>query len=389
MAHLSQLVVVILPADKDHHVVAAVAAVCSDGDVPGLPGGVHDPVLISGVDAGTLGAGGVVGSGVRYLSGHGLIQPGGEVLALGLVISGPDGLGGLLCGGQGLGGHFLGGLAVFTGSFGLFSGHIVVGQVKIVLLAVIAGVLLLQLCRAVLQRFGVGGQGLAGQGGVAVSLTHHVDVDAGAVVCGKELVCTGVALRAGVFIHAGKAAFHSVQVFLAQRNAVLGGIVPQGLFLNQFGLGVFQEVILPADALAGHGAGLTVQSLDAAGGIQPEEGGIAAVLVGPVIVLVGVVIAHLRGGVILIAHSQCGGFEQQVGVKQQDQGDQQADRNGAQGPAAFLPGLFFGFLLQSQRLFVGAGLAGGLTEFLFGRCAHGMSSFLIVSLACRMQTKAL
>ena len=49
---------------------------------------------------------------------------------------------------------------------------------------------------------------------------------------------------------------------------------------------------------------------------------------------------------------------------EQDQGDQQADPDGAQRPAAPLLGLFLGFLLQRQGFLVSSGLAGGLTEFL-------------------------
>ena len=125
-----------------------------------------------------------------------------------------------------------------------------------------------------------------------------------------------------------------------------------------------QEVVLPGSVFQ-HGAILLFKAADAGGGIQAEDAGIVAVLVGKGVILVCVAIAHLRGGVILAAHSESGGFVNEPGVEHEHQRHNQNDGDRAERPAEIALLLFLGFLLQGKGLLVSTCLAGGLAVFLF------------------------
>ena len=256
-----------------------------------------------------------------------------------------------------------------------------------VALAVVAGVGLLELGVGVGEGGGGGLERLGGQRVVEIGAAHQLHRDAGAVVGGHHLVGAAVAVGLGGLVDPREAGVDRGGLALVKRDAVGSGVIEQGLALEHLVLGGAQEVILPGPL--GEGAVLLIQALEAVGGIQAEHGGIAAVLVGKRVVLIGVVVADLGGGVVPVADGVRRAPVHQRGVEEQDQRDQHHHGDGADGPAALASGLFLRLFFEGEHFLVGAGLAGGLTVFPFGRCTHDwlslpLRSYSLSCNACRL-----
>ena len=361
MADIRGLVVVVVTGEEDHHIAAVRVGI--DGHVTLLAGSVVHPV--GGGDAAALNVG-LLAAGLPFGRG-GVDKAHGGAVARGFLVGVGNGAG--LGGGRGDGlvGHVAGGVAVGVGGLHALGGDIAVGVVIIVLLALVALVLLLKLLvrvgEAVAQCFG----GLVCEHGRLVSRADQLGVDAGAVVCGQHLVAAGVAVGPGLLLETFKSAVDLRVIFVVKGETLLGGILAQNGLMDQLVLGGVHEIILPgAVPVFRHGAGLLVEAADAVGGVQSEEAGILAVLIGKSIVLVRVAVVHFGDIVVPAAYGEGGRLVDNAGVEHQHKHDHQQNGDGADCPAEIVFGFFLRFLLHGEGLLVSAGFAGGLTVLSFG-----------------------
>ena len=400
------VIIAVVAAGVEADDVVAHALVLEHGHVARLARGVKQPL---GHDA--VAAGDGVAEEALYLGGLGLVAHGlGDGLG---EAEGP------------LGGAGLGGLEQAVGLF-LGLGHGLVGDLLVGLLGLLAGLLvgdglgdldLLGLDEVVVEADGVEGVGVFVIVGVyLVGAVLEALVDIGAVFLGdvgplEELAHEGggdalavdnggVAVGAAQVIggrhglEAGDGGVYFLGGFLAEGVAGLDGGVPDGGHLGHVLQGRLTEIVVPGEL----GRLLLVRRLEALGnleaehgeearlhgllvevgaGVEPEEGGVGAVLVGEVVVRGGVVVLILGVRELIVAHgdrSRAG--VQQVGVEKHDDDDEQRheyadDRPGPALLACLDRGLAFG-----QGLGAAAALALGLAALLVLRCAHNLGSIL-------------
>ena len=361
VADIRGLVVVVVTGEEDHHIAAAGVGI--DGHVALLAGGVVHPV--GGGNAAALNMG-LLAAGLPF-GGGGIDKAHGGAVALGYLVGVRNGAGFGGRGGDGLIGHVTGGVAVGVGGFHALGGNIAIGVVIVILRAFVALVLLLQLLIRVGEAVAQGLGGLACQHGGLISRADQPGVDAGAVVRGQHVVAAGVAVGPGLLLEAVKSAVDLRVIFIIKGEALLGGVLAQNGLMGQLMLGGVQEIILPgAVFILHHGAGLLVKAADAVGGVQTEDAGILAVLVGKSIILVCVAVVHFGDIVVFAAHGERGRLVDNAGVEHQHKHDHQHDSDGADRPAEIIFGFFFRFLFQGEGLLVSAGFAGGLTVLSFG-----------------------
>ena len=357
---------VVVTADEGHDGVALAVSVLNYRHIPGLAA-AHEPFLIGAQTA----AGDVAAEGGFLTCDHGTGGVGKtleHLIALSLLIGGHDLVGGFLRGGQGLLGNFLGGLLAlglrFHGDLGCLYG--VVCVIKIIVYALKALVFLFQLLIGVAQGLLILAVCLGGESGFPGGSEDDVAVHAVAVVCLKIIVRAGEAHGLGIALHVGKIGVDLCQLLIAEGNAVFLGVVHQGLVLLDLDIGGLEEIILPGAAFLKHGTGLIRSPGQTAAGVQPENAGVAAVLVDKSIILVRVVIVQLRGGVGLAVDGGGGGVGiEKAGVEKQDKGNKQYDADGPQGPVAAAFCSFLCLFLRGQGLLVRSGSTGGLAIFLF------------------------
>ena len=207
---------------------------------------------------------------------------------------------------------------------------------------------------------------LVGERALQRHLAHDGAGDTGAVVCGEVLVAGSVAAGAGAAVESCDAVIDFGDLLVGERDAV--GIRPcaQHGHLAELAACLFHEVVAPGAPVVIHGALLLLQPCDTGGGVEPEDAGIAAVALDPVIVSVGIHVAHLCGAVIGVPNGDGGSMSvEEAGIKEKNKGDEQDNAYRSKCPAAVALGLFFRRFLFSESLFVGACFAGCLTLFLF------------------------
>ena len=226
--------------------------------------------------------------------------------------------------------------------------------------------MLLKLRVGILEGGCVLGGHLVGKRALQRHLAHYGAGDAGAVVCGEVLVAGGVAAFAGAAVESCDAVVNLGDLLVSERDAV--GIRPcaQRGHLAELTARLIHEVVAPSAPVVIHGALLLLQTRDTGGGVETEDAGIAAVVLNPVIVSVGIHIAHLCGAVIGVPNGDGGGMSiEEAGIEENNKGDEQDNAYRSKSPAAVALGLFLRRFLFGESLFVGACLAGCLTLFLF------------------------
>ena len=377
---------VVVAGEEHRHGIARAVGGFDHADVARLARAVPEPVAqVAQAAAGHAAAHGG-GAGVVLGLDRG-VEPLGRIVDVVAVLVGHlDGLGGH----AGLETGLLGGSGLVLGLGALdgqgLGGDEVAGVIEEVAAALERGVVLLKLLVGEAQRVGIALHHLGGERALRHQVAGQADVDAGAVLRGEEAVGVGIAVGLGGLFQRGDLVVERGELALIERDAVLIGVVLQRGDLQEIVLGVLQEVVAPGLALFEHGAALLGQRGDALRAVQPEEGGVAAVLVEKAAVLVDVGIAQLRGGVVPAADGESRRvLVEKAGIEQDndDQADRDQDRSDRPAAAA-LRGLFLG-LLPGERFLVGAGLTRGRAVFSFGRCAHGIHPFFRVIQACVKQ----